>query len=110
AVVPQLEVVTAGQDAMSLAAQGQLDAVVGGFAAATFNAIDRGLEVRAVGAQPQTGFPSALMVRRDLLDSRQVQSIADLKGRKVGIAGGAGSTGSYWVSAKLREANLGLRD
>ncbi len=109
----RLEQVTAGQDAMALAAQGQLDAVVGGFAAATFNAIERGLDLRVVGsmgAQPQSGFPSALMVRQDLLDSRQVQSIADLKGKKIAIAGGMGSTGSYWVANKLREGNLGLRD
>jgi NitT/TauT family transport system substrate-binding protein len=98
---------------MSLAAQGQLDAVVGGFAAATFNAVDRGLDLRVVGsmgAQPQSGFPSALMVRQDLLDSRQVQSIADLKGKKIAVAGGVGSTGSYWVANKLRDGNLGLRD
>ena len=113
AIAPQLEVVTAGQDAMALAAQGQLDVVVGGFAAATFNAVERGLEIRAVGsmgAQPQSGFPSALMVRKDLLDSRQVQTIADLRGRKTALAGGAGSTGSYWVGTKLREAGLTLRD
>ena len=63
-IAPQLEVVTAGQDAMALAAQGQLDVVVGGFGAATFNAIDRGLEIRVVGtmgAQPQTGFPWVLL-------------------------------------------------
>jgi NitT/TauT family transport system substrate-binding protein len=109
----QLEQVTAGQDGMALAAQGQLDAVVGGFAAATFNAIDRGLDLRVVGsmgAQPQIGFPSALMVRQDLLDSRQVQTVADLKGKKFGVAGGMGSTGSYWVASKLREGGLGLRD
>ena len=113
AIGPQLEVVTAGQDAMALAAQGQLDVVVGGFAASTFNAIDRGLEIRAVGsmgAQPQSGFPSALMVRDDLLSSRQVQTLADLRGRKVALAGGAGSTGSYWMATKLREGHLTLRD
>jgi NitT/TauT family transport system substrate-binding protein len=112
-ITPQLEVVTAGQDAMALAAQGQLDAVVGGFAASTFNAIDRGLELRVVGsmgAQPQSGYPSALMVRDDLLASRQVQTISDLRGKRIAIAGGMGSTGSYWVATKLREANLGLRD
>jgi NitT/TauT family transport system substrate-binding protein len=109
----QLDQITAGQDAMALAAQGQLDAVVGGFAAATFNAVDRGLDLRVVGsmgAQPQSGFPSALMVRQDLLDSRQVQSIPDLKGKKIAVAGGVGSTGSYWVASKLRDGNLGLRD
>ncbi len=112
-ITPQLEVVTAGQDAMVLAAQGQLDTVVGGFGAATFNAIDRGLEIRVVGsmgAQPQSGFPSALMVRKDLLDDGEVKAVGDLKGRKVALAGGAGSTGSYWIATKLREAGLTLRD
>jgi NitT/TauT family transport system substrate-binding protein len=112
-IAPQLEVVTAGQDAMTLAAQGQLDVVVAGFGAATFNAIDRGLEIRVVGtmgAQPQSGFPSALMVRKDLLDGGQVRTVADLKDHKVALAGGAGSTGSYWIATKLREANLTLRD
>ncbi len=109
----QLEQVTAGQDAMALAAQGQLDAVVGGFAASTFNAIERGLDIRVVGsmgAQPQTGYPSALMVREDLLASGQVQTVADLRGRKVALAGGAASTGAYWMATKLREGGLTLRD
>src|SRR5262249_61686405 len=35
---------------------------------------------------------------------------ADRRGRKVARAGGAGSTGSYWVATKLREAGLTLRD
>jgi NitT/TauT family transport system substrate-binding protein len=112
-IAPQLEVVTAGQDAMALAGQRHLDAVVGGFAAGTFNALERGLDIRVVGSmgtQPQIGFPSALMVRADLLDSRQVTSLADLRGRKVALAGGAGSTGSYWMATKLREGSLGLRD
>jgi NitT/TauT family transport system substrate-binding protein len=113
AITAQLEVVTAGQDAVVLAAQGQLDAVVGGFSAATFNAIDRGLDVRVVGsmgAQPETGYPSAIMVRKDLLDSGQVRTLGDLRGRKTALAGGAGSTGSYWMATKLREGNLTLRD
>jgi NitT/TauT family transport system substrate-binding protein len=112
-ITAQLDQVTAGQDAMALAAQGQLDVVVGGFAASTFNAIDRGLDIRVVGsmgAQPQTGFPSAVMVREDLLSSRQVQSLADLRRKKVALAGGAGSTGSYWMATKLREGGLNLRD
>jgi NitT/TauT family transport system substrate-binding protein len=112
-VTVQLEQVTAGQDAMALAAQGQLDVVVAGFAASTFNAIDRGLDIRVVGsmgAQPASGYPSALMVREELLASRQVQTVGDLRGKKVAIAGGAGSTGSYWVAIKLRDAGLTLRD
>lgn len=112
-IVPELEIVTAGQDSMSLVAQGQLDGAVAGFSAATFNAIDRGLELRVVsgmGATPATGASSALVVRKDLIDSGQVKTVADLRGRKVALAGGAGSNGSYWMAAILREADLGLGD
>ncbi|HLI28259.1 MAG TPA: ABC transporter substrate-binding protein [Chloroflexota bacterium] len=112
-IVADLEIVTAGQDAVALTGQGQLDATVGGFSAATFNAIQRGIEVKVVssmGAQPQQGYPSAIMVRKDLLDGGQVRTIADLKGRRTALAGGAGSTGSYWIATKLREAGLGLGD
>lgn len=109
----QLEAITAGQDAMALAANNQLDVVVAGFGAATFNAIDRGLDLRIVssmGQQPRQGYPSALMVRKDLLDGGQVKEIGDLKGRKVALSGGIGATGSYWMAAKLRGAGLSLKD
>ncbi len=108
-----LDRVAAGQDAMAMAATGRVDVVVGGFGAATFNTVDRGADLRIVasmGAQPARGYPSALMVRQDLLDSGAIKGIADLKGRKIGISGGLGSAGSYWVAVKLREAGLGLKD
>lgn len=109
----RLDRVAAGQDAMAMAATGHVDVVVGGFGAATFNSVDRGADLRIVasmGAQPARGYPSALMVRQDLLDSGAVKGIADLRGRKIGISGGLGSAGSYWVAVKLREAGLGLKD
>ena len=109
----QLETVAAGQDAMAMAANNQLDVVVAGFSAATFNAIDRGLELRIVssmGQQARQGYPSALMVRKELLDSGQVKEIKDLKGRKIAMSGGVGAAGSYWVAVKLRSAGLSLKD
>ncbi len=112
-IAPQLETVQAGQDAMALAANNQLDVVVAGFGVATFNAVERGLDLRIVssmGRQPQQGFPTALMVRQDLLADGQVRDVADLKGRKVALAGGIGATGSYWMAAKLRTAGLTLKD
>ena len=108
-----LETVTAGQDAMALAANGQLDAVVAGFSVALFNAVDRGLDIRVVGsmgAQPKQGRPTALMVRKDLLAGGQVKEMRDLKGKKVAIAGGNGSTGAYLLATKLREGGLALND
>ena len=109
----QLETVAAGQDAMAMAANNQLDVVVAGFGAATFNAIERGLDLRIVssmGQQPQQGYPSALMVRKDLLTSGEVKEVKDLKGRKVALSGGLGAAGSYWTAVKLREAGLSLQD
>ena len=109
----QLDRATAGQDAMPMLANGQIDALVGGFAAATFNAVGRGLDLRIVasmGRQPAQGYPSALMVRSDLLQSGAVSQMADLRGRKVALSGGVGATGSYWMATKLRAAGLSLKD
>lgn len=109
----KLSTASAGQDAMPLLANGQLDVLIGGFSAGTFNAINRGLNLRVVssmGAQPKTGYPSGLMVRSDLLQGGQVKSLSDLKGKKIAISGGDGSTGAYWVAVKLREAGLTLKD
>ncbi len=109
----KLEVVRAGQDAMAMVATGELDAAVGGFSAATFNAIGRGLAIKVVasmGTQPQKGWPSPFMVRKDLLEAGVIKTMADLKGKRVAIAGGGGSTGSYWVAIKLREVGLTLKD
>jgi NitT/TauT family transport system substrate-binding protein len=108
-----LETVTAGQDAMALTANNQLDATVAGFSVALFNAADRGLDIRVVGsmgAQPKQGRPTALMVRKDLLDGGKVKEMTDLKGKKVAIAGGNGSTGAYLLATKLRDGGLTLND
>jgi NitT/TauT family transport system substrate-binding protein len=108
-----LETVTAGQDAMALAANSQLDAVVAGFSVALFNAVDRGLDIRVVGSmgtQPKQGRPTALMVRNDLLGGGQVKEMSDLNGRKIAIAGGNGSTGAYLLATKLRDGGLTLND
>jgi NitT/TauT family transport system substrate-binding protein len=108
-----LETVTAGQDAMALTANNQLDAVVAGFSVALFNAVDRGLDIKVVGsmgAQPKQGRPSALMVRNDLLSGGQVKEMKDLKGKKIAIAGGNGSTGAYWLATRLRDGGLALGD
>ena len=50
-----LENVKSGQDAIPLAASGQIDVVAAGFAAGFFSAIDTGLEVTVVGSMGVTG-------------------------------------------------------
>ncbi|GHF36177.1 ABC transporter substrate-binding protein [Streptomyces morookaense] len=109
-----LRKVQAGQDAVPLAGTGKVDAVVAGFSAGLFNAMDQGLKVKvaasmgaSTGARPS---PTALEVAQRVLDSGEVKDAADLKGRKVAVAGGAGAAGGYQLAATLRGAGLTLKD
>ena len=73
----------------------------------------KGFDLRIVGSaaiQPAKGGPTIIIVRKDLKDSGKVKSIADLKGRKVAIAGGPATTGAYFVAKALKEAGLTVKD
>ncbi|HEY4439121.1 MAG TPA: ABC transporter substrate-binding protein, partial [Candidatus Elarobacter sp.] len=64
-----LSPIVAGADSMSLVAQGQIDVAAAALSAAFYNAVNRGLDVKFVGAtayQPKSGRPSALLIRQDL--------------------------------------------
>lgn len=109
----QLEPVQAGQDAMVFLANGQLDFVLAGYSAAIFNAVGRGLDLKVIapmGIQPAEGDPSPLVVRTELVDSGEVTTAADLKGRKIAVLGGAGATGSFLTALRLQKAGLTLED
>jgi len=108
-----LTTVTAGQDAQVFLANGQLDASVAGMSAATFNAINQGLDIRIVssmGVAPDNADPSALMVRTDELQSGAIKGLPDLKGKKIASSGGVGATGSYYLAQLLAKVNLSLSD
>jgi NitT/TauT family transport system substrate-binding protein len=74
---------------------GQLDVGGGTVAAGLYNAVGRGINVKVVAdkgsIQPGYGF-SALMVRKDLVDSGRYKSYKDLKGMTIAI--GASGTGT----------------
>jgi NitT/TauT family transport system substrate-binding protein len=104
--------IVAGQDAMALVAQGQMDVATAGLSAAFFNAVNRGLEVKFVastGYQPAKGHPTALMMRQDLYDAGARDASA-LKGKTVGWLGNAGATSGYYVALILRKAGLTMKD
>ncbi|WP_274918057.1 ABC transporter substrate-binding protein [Streptomyces sp. WZ-12] len=110
----QLQKVQAGQDAVPLAGTGKVDAVVAGFSAGLFNGMEQGLKVDVVasmgastGTQPS---PTALEVARSALDSGGVKRVADLKGKRIAVAGGAGAAGGYQLAATLRGEGLTLKD
>lgn len=110
-----LEKVKSGQDAIPLASSGKLDAVVAGFSAGTLSAIETGLDVKIVGSMGVAGGknerpPTALIVRKDLYDSGEVTSVADLKGRDIGALGGATSTSAFYVGMALEEVGASIGD
>jgi NitT/TauT family transport system substrate-binding protein len=109
----ELERVKSGTEAIAFLDQGTVD--VGGISivASLWAAWNRGLDVRIIapGAlDPMTNGPTKLLVRKDLADSGAIKSIADLKGKRIGAAGGPGSGGEYFVSKALEPAKLTIRD
>jgi NitT/TauT family transport system substrate-binding protein len=91
---------------------GEVDIGSGMINAGTYNAVERGITLRAVADKARnkgTYSYQALVVRKALWDSGAVRSIKDLKGRKFGLTGQAGN--SYVVLAEgLRKAGLALGD
>ena len=111
----ELTPLKSGQDGIPMLSNNQLDVMVAGFSAGMFNALEQGLAFKIVGSMgispgdPENS-PTALEVRQDLLDDGTVSSVADLKGRTIGVAGGPGATGGYLLAAMLEEGGLTLND
>jgi len=104
-----LQSVTSGQDAIPLASTGKLDAVVAGFSAGMFNAINEGLDVKVVGSMAvAVGDPDNSSTH--LVTSPSITTVADLKGKKIGAAGGPGGAGAYLTAIALQSAGLTLSD
>ena len=109
----EMQKVASGTEAMAFLAQGSLDAGGIGIGASTYNAFNKGFDLRIVGSaavQPRKDGPTIIIVRKDLRDSGKVKSVADLKGMKVALAGGPGTTGAYFVARALKDAGLTVKD
>jgi NitT/TauT family transport system substrate-binding protein len=98
-------------EAAPLLATGQLAVYGGGTGLPLYNAILRGIPIKAVAdkSHEEPGYPfKALVVRRDTYDSGLVRSVGDVKGRRVT---GLNSPGSqYQLDLMLRTAGLTLDD
>src|SRR5579884_2826576 len=82
-----LDTVRTGSDMVPMIANGQLDVSQQALSPATFNAVLRGVTMKAIldGSHADPGQHShATMVRKDLWDSGAVRSLPDLVGRRVG--------------------------
>ena len=93
-------------------AAGQIDVATGGIAAGLFNAIAQGIPVRIVldvwtaGAGNESG---GLLVRKDLIDSGQVRTLADLRGRRIGITSHGHAT-EFALDLALQREGLSMDD
>jgi NitT/TauT family transport system substrate-binding protein len=102
--------VTSAADVMAMLATSQLEFVGGGFSIPLFNAVARGLPVRAI-VERAVLIPgwdnNVLLVRKDLADA--IKSPRDLKGRKVAINSPV-SPHVYVVGKAMESVGLGLKD
>ncbi|MDO9439871.1 MAG: ABC transporter substrate-binding protein [Beijerinckiaceae bacterium] len=91
---------------------GQLDAGGGAASAGLYNAVGRGIRIKIVADKAHNvkgaGF-QAIMVRKDLVDSGKVKTLADLKGMKVAITGAGGSDASV-LNEAMKSVGLGYSD
>ncbi len=109
----EVQSVRSGTEVIAFLTQGKVD--VGGIAivASTWNAWVKGMDMRIIapgGLEPTKGSPTKLLVRKDLVDSGKVRTVADLKGLRVGMAGGPGSGGEYLAAKALERGRLTIRD
>lgn len=107
-----LQRVASGTQAVGFLAQGQVDVGAIGLAGGIFNAFNRGFDMRIVATASVWGPKHDVMIlgQADKVKSGELKTIADLRGKRVGIAGGTGSAGAYLVDAALRTVGLTIRD
>ena len=89
-----------------------IDVAGGSISAALYNAIERGVKIKAVADRSHTehGIPYiTVFVRQDLISSGRFKTLADLKGMKVAIIA-KGITVHALLEAGLKSAGLGMSD
>jgi NitT/TauT family transport system substrate-binding protein len=111
----QLQAIRLGQDPVDLVSRGQIDVTLTDFSARMFNQLGGGVKSKIVGSMaaiPAAGGapPLQLEVAKPLLDQGKVKTLADLKGRKIAVAGGAGSGSGYLAGLALQGSGVGLKD
>jgi NitT/TauT family transport system substrate-binding protein len=110
----QLRPVRLGQDPVDLVSRGQVDVTLTDFSAGMFNGLAGGMKCKIVGSMaaiPAAGVPPIqLEVAKPLLDQGKVKTLADLRGRKIAVAGGAGSGSGYLAGLALQGSGVGLED
>ncbi len=109
---PDLVPMTSLPDAAVLMSTGQLDLYGGGTGAALYNAVSRGIRLHAV-ADKAHGEPGVkykgIVARKDLWDSGEIRTIADLRGRSIVSNPGGGGI-EYQIEKVLQTAGMTIHD
>lgn len=108
----ELQVFNSGSIMIAPLTTGQLDVGMGEAGSALFNAIGQGLEIKVVAGQSQmrpgeAGIP--LLIRKDLYDSGEIRSPADLKGRRIAMNIERGQS-EYLLAEVMGLAGLTIED
>lgn len=101
-----------GAKMVAALAAGQLDVGSGEAGTALLNAINQDFGVKVVmgtGSMPKGYGPNPFLIRKDLFDSGEVTSPADLKGKKVAVNVPRGMV-EYLVSEVLNKGDLTIDD
>ena len=104
-----LQVFGSGAKMIPALVAGELDAAGGTAAAGLYNAVASGMDFRVVAdkGQNRPGHEfTTLVVRKDLLDSGAVKSMADLKGRRIALLPGQGVVTQYLLGRTLEHAGI----
>jgi len=109
----ELTRVASAADALPLLATDKLNVGSGGSSPGLFNALKRGVPVQIVSDKwsvlpPGLG-SGRLLVRRDLFDSGEVKTVADLKGRRIAVNNIQSASLNY-VMRGIAKGNLGKDD
>ena len=91
---------------------GQLDAGAGATSAGLYNALQQGIAIKIVAdkATNTLAYPyKGVLVRKALIDGGQFKSLADMKGRKVGVTA-PGAADNSVVNQALKKSGLTMKD
>src|SRR5712692_7839454 len=102
----------ASSDSLLMLNSGQMDVYGGATGANLYAAVSRGIQLRAVAdkAHSEAGVKyKAFVARKDLWDSGEIRTIADLKGRPVAALPGGGGV-EYQMEVLLQTAGLTWND
>lgn len=105
---------TTGQEMIPSLASNQLQVASGSPNAGLFNALNRNIDIRIVGDFAHIGDAKdqtiAIMVRADLMDSGQVKTYADLKGRSLSSGPGPGQISEVVIQKMFDQAKITRTD